>query len=215
MGYHRAGFEVVGVDLAPQPRYPFEFHQRDALAFVRKHGHEFDAIHASPPCQAHTALKTMWNATAHADLIPATRRALKRIGVPFVIENVPGAPLIDLVTLCGSMFGLETADHRFELRRHRLFESSFPPAELRCNHTRLTVYVYGHGGNEADARRFPKREACSFSDRREAMGIDWTTSDELAQAIPPAYTEYVGAALMAALTQAHVAIAAARLKAAA
>jgi site-specific DNA-cytosine methylase len=91
-GYQRAGFHVTGVDLNPQPRYcGDEFHQGDALAFLRKYGHEFDAIHAIPPCQAYTALKTMYNAKAHIDLIPATRRALKRSGRPWVIENVTGA----------------------------------------------------------------------------------------------------------------------------
>jgi DNA (cytosine-5)-methyltransferase 1 len=230
-GYQRAGFHVTGVDLNPQPRYCGDvFHQGDALAFVREHGHEFDAIHASPPCQAHTALKTMYNARVHSDLIPATRRALKRLGLPWVIENVPGAPLIDALVLCGSMFHLRTADERAELRRHRLFESSFPVASsMQCQHSRITVGVYGDG-NGRDYRRFPavigvygdgrwkdKRRigtrcegAQQFStrERGEAMGIDWMTGNQLSQAIPPAYTEYIGRALALALSSPRLAAAA-------
>jgi DNA (cytosine-5)-methyltransferase 1 len=213
-GYRRAGFTVVGVDLNPQPRYLFDFHQGDAIAFLKKHGHEFHAIHASPPCQAHTALKGMWNARKHADLVPATRRALIRNGRPYVIENVPGAPLIDPITLCGSMFGLQTGDGRAELRRHRLFESSFPVAlNLKCQHSRMTVGVYGDGngrdyrrvpvigvyggGPYKDRRRRPELQGQQFSviERGEAMGIDWMTGNQLSQAIPPAYTEYIGRAL--------------------
>lgn len=92
MGYHRAGFEVVGVDLHPQKRYPFEFHQADAIKFCREHGHEFDAIHASPPCQAHSALRALQKGKVYPDLIPATRAAVAATGKPYVIENVPGAP---------------------------------------------------------------------------------------------------------------------------
>lgn len=121
MGYHRAGFEVVGVDIKPQPRFPFEFHQGDALEFCERHGHEFDAIHASPPCQAFTSLRNSWNAKTHPNLLPQTRELLYRCGRRFVIENVPGAPLVNPFLLCGTMFrlGCEGA----ELRRHRYFES--------------------------------------------------------------------------------------------
>lgn len=214
-GYRRAGFDVVGVDLNPQPRYPFEFHQGDALAFVRKHGREFDAIHASPPCQAHTALKTMYNARNHIDLVPATRRALNRTGKPWVIENVPGAPLVDPVILCGSMFALQTSDGRAELRRHRLFEASFLiETSLKCRHSRMTCGVYGdgngrdyrrvpvigvYGGHGRDRRRTTAPQQFTTAERGEAMGIDWMTGAELSQAIPPAYTEYVGRALAASL----------------
>jgi DNA (cytosine-5)-methyltransferase 1 len=216
-GYRRAGFEVVGVDLKPSPRYPFEFHQGDAFAFLKAHGHEFDAIHASPPCQAHTALKTMYNARPHPDLIPATRRALKRTGKPWVIENVPGAPLIEPLTLCGSMFTLRTADGRAELRRHRLFEASFQiESDLKCQHSRMTCGVYGdgngrdyrrvpvigvYGGHGRDRRRTTAPQQFSVIERGEAMGIHWMTGNELSQAIPPAYTEYIGTALAAALAE--------------
>lgn len=115
-GYQRAGFHVVGVDVRPQARYCGDgFIQGDALEFIASHGHEFDAIHASPPCQAHSALRNMWNAQKHPDLIPQTRTLLQTVGLPFVIENVPGAPLENAplwgawrLMLCGTMFDLQT-----------------------------------------------------------------------------------------------------------
>ena len=119
MGYSRAGFEVVGVDHEPQPRYPFEFHCDDAFAFMEKHGHEFDVIHASPPCQAFTDLKDMHNAKNHADLLTPMRTALQAMGKPYVIENVEGAPMRNFITLCGGAFALGT--DTAELRRHRRF----------------------------------------------------------------------------------------------
>ena len=129
MGYHRAGFDVVGVDIRPQPRYPFEFHQADALEFLLD---GFDAIHASPPCQAHTALSVMWNAREHPNLIPETRRLILEIGLPYVIENVVGArrELDHPVEICGAALGLGTATH--QLARHRLFECSFPAMVPPC-----------------------------------------------------------------------------------
>ena len=128
-GLDQAGFEVVGVDIKPQPRYPFEFHQADALAFPTE---GFDFIWASPPCQAHTSMKSMHNAKPHLDLIPETRAKLQASGIPYVIENVVGAPLIDPFMLCGTMFGLGVEDA--ELRRHRIFESSFPILAPKCQH---------------------------------------------------------------------------------
>lgn len=116
MGYHQAGFDVVGVDINPQPDYPFEFHQADAMEFPLD---GFDAIHASPPCQVFTALKTMHNAGEHFDLLTPMRARLKEWGGPYVIENVPGAPMQDHVTLCGSSFGLGVKKYDRELRRHR------------------------------------------------------------------------------------------------
>lgn len=213
MGYHRAGFEVVGVDIAPQPRYPFEFHQGDALEFLADHGHEFDAIHASPPCQAHTALKTMHNAKQHIDLIPDTRALLERIAKPWIIENVMGSTLGSAVMLCGTMFGLGTDDA--ELRRHRVFESSHVLLGLECKHGRRNVVgVYGghvrnrkrvrtigiYGEECRDSRRKHDKSCPDFSIQqgREAMGIDWMTIAELSQAIPPAYTEYLGKQLLTA-----------------
>jgi len=215
MGYHRAGFDVVGVDIASQPRYPFEFRQGDALEYCRLHGHEFDAIHASPPCQAHTSLKTMHNAKRHQDLVPATRELLQAAGLPYIIENVPGAPLRNAITLCGSMFGLGVDDA--ELRRHRLFESNVLLLSPTCAHgkkpERIGVYgghvrnrrrvvgVYGDGVR--DSRRKYDRGVDEFTvdQGREAMGIDWMTITELSQAIPPAYTEYLGRQLLAVVTQ--------------
>jgi DNA (cytosine-5)-methyltransferase 1 len=206
MGLHRAGFDVIGVDLFRQPRYPFPFVQGDALRppfDLRR----FDLIWASPPCQAHTALKSMHNARRHADLIPVTRAMLRASGRPYVIENVPGAPLINPTRLCGSMFGLGVDDA--ELRRHRIFETSFPVLPLRCRHgerganvlgvyggharnRRRTIGVYGEGCR--DSRRKSDRGAADFSiaQGREAMDIDWMTTAELSQAIPPDYAEYLG-----------------------
>lgn len=192
VGYHRAGFDVVGVDLHAQPRYPYEFHQADALTYPLA---GFDAIHASPPCQAHTSLKHMHNAKRHDSLIEPIRVRLRVSGLPYVIENVVGAPLTKHLLLCGTMFGLGTGD--YELRRHRLFESScllFSPA---CAHRsrRYVISVYGDHGR--DRRRsvgaapyFPLA-ACA-----EALGIDWMHRGELMQAIPPAYTEYIGRQLL-------------------
>ena len=120
MGYYRAGFDVVGVDIDPQPRYPFEFHQADALAFLVEHGHEFDAIHASPPCQKYSLAAQQWRSSGqeYPDLVEDTRSALIMAGRPYVIENVPGAPLIDPIVLNGAFFGMN-------LRRTRWFETSF------------------------------------------------------------------------------------------
>lgn len=122
MGYHRAGFEVTGVDIQPQKRYPFRFIQGNALEYIYKHGHEYDAIHTSPPCQTHTNLNNIKKIKAsteanYLDLVPQTRALLEMIGKPYVIENVVGAPLLNPMMLCGSMFGLK-------VYRHRLFESS-------------------------------------------------------------------------------------------
>jgi len=207
MGYYRAGFEVVGVDIKPQRHYPFEFYQGDALEYCREHGHKFDAIHASPPCQAFTALKSMWNAKEHPDLVGPTRELLAAIGRPCVIENVVGAPLIAPFVLCGTMFGLGTG--AAELRRHRLFETTFdiglvPP----CQHGARANVIGVYGGHGRDGRRtvgvYGKRDRgvqeFSTAERAEAMGIDWMTGKELSQAIPPAYTELIGRQLLKLLS---------------
>ena len=230
MGYHRAGFdEIVGVDIKPQPRYPFAFVLGDALEYVAMHGREFDAIHASPPCQAFTALKTMWNSKEHPDLVDPTRSLLSESRRPYVIENVPGAPVAAHVVLCGTMFDLGTGDA--ELRRHRLFElSGFFLLAPSCRQyergrvcgvygghgrdRRRTVGVYGDG-NGRDYRKHPATvgvfggaggksvrdgtQQFSTAQRREAMGIDWMTGNELSQAIPPAYTEFIGRQLIHAI----------------
>lgn len=195
-GYHRAGFRVVGVDSEPQPHYPYEFHQGDALEFLAAHGHEFAAVHASCPCQVWSDLASLAG-PGHVDWIPQTRTALQALGVPWVIENVEGAPLDPTVILCGSMFDLGAAcrDGRHRtLRRHRLFESSFPISQPvdRCE-GRLIGGVYGDGGGGPMTRGYKFYAAES----REAMGIDWMSRPELSQAIPPAYAEHIGHALMA------------------
>jgi DNA (cytosine-5)-methyltransferase 1 len=203
VGYHRAGFEVVGVDIKPQKHYPFEFHQADALEYLAEHGREFDAIHASPPCQAFTTLARMWNAKKHESLVEPTREALVASGRPFVIENVVGAPLVAPVLLCGTMFGLGT--ERAQLRRHRLFETSFPVG-LTPTHQHVGRVIGVYGNKSRDRRRanggskdFPNEDA------KMAMGIDWMTRAELSQAIPPAYTEWIGKQLIRALCDVSVA----------
>lgn len=191
MGYHRAGFEVLGVDNRPQPRYPFEFHQADALEFLAEHGHEFDAIHASPPCQAYVPLAKR---SRHPDLVASVRGLLIETGRPYVIENVPTSPIDRTLLLCGSMFGLD-------VRRHRHFETSGLMLAPRCDHVRQAprfrtpdrrqkslsrvVAVYGHS------------HFAGYGElRKRAMGIDWMIQAELSQAIPPAYTEWIGRHLM-------------------
>jgi len=199
MGYHRAGFDVVGVDIRPQPRYPFEFVQADALRFPLD---GFDAIHASPPCQAHTSMKTMHNALPHSDLVPEMRRRLRSTGVPWVIENVVGAPLIAPVLLCGTMFGLRCNDA--ELRRHRFFEPSRLILGPSCRHRdRSVIGIYGKGCRDS-RRKFDKSVAeFGVEHGRIAMGIDWMTLAELCQAIPPAYTEFVGREIMGWMDLGH------------
>ena len=188
MGYHRAGFEVVGVDIKPQKNYPFEFHQGDALEYSLD---GFDAIHASPPCQAHTALRTAWNAKKHPDLLTPTLQYLRTVSIPWVVENVPGAPIRHDLLLCGTMFGLGLDNA--ELRRHRWFELnwSWVASPLACSHGTkpITIGVYGQHGRD---HRRSVQTFFSVADGRKAMGIAWTTGDELSQAIPPAYTEYIG-----------------------
>lgn len=181
-GYRRAGFEVVGVDIAPQPNYPFEFHQADALEYAFEHGSLFDAVHASPPCQRYSRMQNIHkNQSDHPDLIDPTRRTLDALGLPYIIENVEGAPLrIDLM-LCGTMFGLSVP-------RHRIFESNIPMPLLTppCRHQDL--YDPWHGGEQARGER---------EKLAEAMGIDWPmTRPEVREAIPPAYTEFIGRQLI-------------------
>lgn len=187
MGYYLAGFDVTGVDHLPQPNYPFEFHQMKVEDINPEWARSFDVIHASPPCQAFTAYKrrTNWVCTSE-NLIPATREALRRYGRPYIIENIPGAPLTRPVTLCGSMFGLD-------VRRHRLFETSFHLPHPSCHHERQTPR-FPCAGNRTNPRstveigvwRIPWRI------QSDAIGIDWMTVPELSQAIPPEYTKWIG-----------------------
>ena len=195
VGYHRAGFEVTGVDIVSQPRYPFAFHQADALAYLDDHGQAFDVIHASPPCQAHTAINHAKKGKG-LSLVEPTLRTLVALGKPFVVENVPGAPLPDALRLCGTMFGLGVI-------RHRLFASNMDlwAPGCGCQH-RGTVadgtYVSVHGGGQRSTHTIPY--AVQRARWEDAMGIDWMgTRRELVNAIPPVYTEYLGYQLRAAL----------------
>lgn len=202
MGYHRAGFEVVGVDIDLQPNYPFGFIQKDALEMLEdgpyfRNVWDFDAIHASPPCQAFSDLKSMPNAKRHDDLLTPTRELLEATGLPWVIENVEGAPMRNPVMLCGSGFGLGAEGAR--LQRHRLFETNFPLMSPGCSHGQSARVIGVYGGHGRDRRRNVKTQDFSITARREAMGIDWMTEKELSQAIPPAYTEHIGGYLMAHL----------------
>lgn len=195
MGYARAGFTVVGVDIKPQPRYPFEFIQADALDFDVS---GFDAIHASPPCQAFTAYKRRPNHVGeYPDLIWPTRQRLIASGVPYVIENIPKAPLLNPIQLCGSSFGLD-------VRRHRLFESSFPMLAPPCDHGWQTPR-FPQATNRKNLRRTVEVGVyrIPLAVQQWAMGIDWMKLDELSEAIPPAYTEWIGGRLMAAVEQAR------------
>ncbi|KKK80693.1 hypothetical protein LCGC14_2820940 [marine sediment metagenome] len=195
MGYHRAGFDVVGVDHKPQKRYPFEFIQADAMTFPLD---GFDVIHASPPCQRFSDLKDMHNALPHGDLLTPTRARLRVADAPYVIENVEGAPMENYIVLCGTAFGLGAADA--ELRRHRRFEIEPPTLMVPpCVHRQRARVIGVYGGHGRDRRRKVKTQDFTTEQRREAMGIDWMTGDELSQAIPPAYTEYIGRQLMRAL----------------
>lgn len=199
-GYHRAGFEVVGVDIAPQPNYPFDFIEYDALAYVRNSRRQmyehygshdlldFDAIHASPPCQRYIR-GGLSDKAKHPDLIGPVRELLEQTGLPWVIENVPGAPMRADIVLCGSMFGLD-------VRRHRWFETSWGASVLTppCDHSRPVTGVYGNAHGKAGA--WPGMLPSDLKTWSRAMGIDWMTAREITDAIPPAYTEYVGAQLM-------------------
>jgi DNA (cytosine-5)-methyltransferase 1 len=191
VGYHRAGFEVVGVDHKPQKRFPFLFVQTDALTYLAAHGHEFDAVHASPPCQAYSRTRAIWN-NNYPDLLAAVRHVLETSGKPWIIENVEEAPLGGIV-LCGTQFGLRVL-------RHRRFESSvflwapdpcLHPKDNRCVQVGRPI---GEGQMVTVAGNISGVKLAG-----KAMGIDWMTRDELTQAIPPAYTEFVGKQLRAAL----------------
>ena len=203
VGYHRAGFDVVGVDKESMKRYPFEFHQSDAIEYLAAHADEFDAIHASPPCQTYSTAsncRTGGRRKHHPDLVPPTRLALKASFRPWIMENVVGSPLINPIMLCGTMFGLRVF-------RHRLFESSFfmlAPSHDIHGSRKVGVggfsMVCGHGGGSTVLMRDRMKANGHQESKRtwsNAMGIDWMTRDELAQAIPPAYTFFIGTQLLA------------------
>ena len=197
MGYLRAGFEVVGVDIDPQPNYPFEFHQGDAFAYLATHGHEFDVIHASPPCQGYTTMSAK-HPTARGEwprLIPDIRAALIASSRMYVIENVAGArrDMIRPMKLSGGMFGLG-------VERPRLFESNISLVSKPFRKANPSVGVYGrhHDGRRlwTRANGTELRAARTLVEGRLAMGIGWMGWRELTEAIPPAYTKFIGAQLL-------------------
>ena len=196
-GYADAGFEVVGIDIKKQKRYPYEFIQADCLEILQdmEYLRTFDVITASPPCQTHSRTKHLRDAqgksTDKVDLIPQTRQAMIESGKPYVIENVPGAPLVNPVQFCGSSFGLK-------VRRHRLFESSIEIVGSVCNHKEQgkPVGIYGSMRDEIPQGG---HTAKTIEEAREAMGIEWMIWGELVEAIPPRYTYEIGKQLLSVL----------------
>jgi DNA (cytosine-5)-methyltransferase 1 len=189
-GIRKAGFtEIIGVDNKPQPNYPFEFYEMDAIEFFQEMCDlvDFDFIWASPPCQAHSWGGAQWRNKGYkyADLIEVTRHHLEISGLPYIIENVVGAPLISPVRLCGTMF-----PGKLKVFRHRLFESNIPlKVEMKCNHV-------GHKAKErrndaGDYFTVAGHNTGTTAEWSDAMGINWMTKTELAQAIPPLYSEYL------------------------
>jgi DNA (cytosine-5)-methyltransferase 1 len=194
MGYHRAGFtDIVGVDSRPQPRYPFAFVLGDALEYVQRHGGDFDVIHASPPCQGFSAMNRAVRAV-HPDYIECLRAAFACWDRPHVIENVEGAPLKPpAYVLCGTMFGLA-------VRRHRVFEvRPFPFALVppcQCKNGVVRGLLIGHrlAGKVAPGRTQPPHH--TEADRLHALQVPWMSTKEARQAIPPAYTQFLGRELL-------------------
>jgi DNA (cytosine-5)-methyltransferase 1 len=195
-GYADAGFTVLGVDLAGRLDYPYGYVVADALTFLRRHGSGYDAIHASPPCQRHSSLTRGTNAgREYVDIIAPLRTALRKTGRPYVIENVVGAPLRRDLMLCGEMFGLPVIRHRiFELGGWELDEQiEHKPhrgrvAAMRHGETFTGPYlpIYGDGGGKGTTQQW-----------QQGLGIDWTSSRaQLSQAIPPAYTRWIGSQLV-------------------
>lgn len=196
VGYHRAGFDVIGVDILPQPNFPFDFIQADVLDLDMQFLQQFDAIHASPPCQSYSDLaKRNGNGDDWPRLIDPVRKLLEQAGKPWVIENVEGSPLRLPVMLCGTMFpGLRVI-------RHRLFETSFPlPQPYHIPHAEHPLCHtfdkrkahYGKTNEWEDYVSVNGGGNCSIAAARDAMGIDWMTKKEINESIPPAYAEYVG-----------------------
>lgn len=200
LGYSRAGFEVVGVDIDPQPNYPLPFVQADALALDPKFIAKFDAIHASPPCQSYSDLaKRNKNADEWPRLIEPVRHLLVRSGLFYIIENVDGAPLINPVVLCGTMF------EGLRVLRHRLFETNFPvlvPPHGKHPKCHTMDKRKAHYGKTDDMRDFVSVNGggnCSVAAARDAMGIHWMNKNELNEAIPPVYTQFIGEQLITQL----------------
>jgi DNA (cytosine-5)-methyltransferase 1 len=188
-GYTAAGFDVTGIDLKHGKRYPYIYIKGNVSDYLNnQYLQQFDVIHASPPCQTHSITQHLRNAqgksTNKIDMIPEVREALIASGVPYIIENVPGSPLIDPVQLCGSSFNLK-------VRRHRLFESNIKLKGSICNHKAQgkPVGVYGSLNDEIPGGG---HTAKTLQQARLAMGIEWALWGELVEAIPPIYTEYLG-----------------------
>ncbi len=212
-GYQSAGFEVTGIDIEARfaKRYPGDFIQADAIEYVKEHGHEYDVIHASPPCQRYS----ITNASRqhdYPDLVAATREALTATGKPWVIENVVGAPLQDPITLCWTMFHQpgsvhDTDGEPLQMFRHRLFESSLAlEAPSGCNHEKTMQVAGSYGGARRDkweARHVRKGGYVPAKDVQERLlGIDWMTQHGLYQSLPPVYTEHIGHQVTAFIRQA-------------
>lgn len=183
-GLAAAGFQVVGVDIDPQPNYPFPFVQADALTTIPR---GFDFVWASPPCQAHTRAQRI-QGNEHPDLIDATRAMLKASGTPYVIENVVGAPLENPTTLCGAMFGLMTY-------RHRLFECSFPVVQPEHPEHQAPNRKMGRPVSDGEMMHIVGNFS-GVQRARDVMGTPWMNRDGLREAIPPAFSEYIGRAAM-------------------
>jgi DNA (cytosine-5)-methyltransferase 1 len=191
-GYADAGFTVTGVDLKHGKRYPYEYLRQDVMSLDIDFLRSFDVIHASPPCQLFSATKHLRNAqgkgSSKLDLVQPVRDMLIASGRPYIIENVLGAPLINAVTVCGSFFGLK-------VRRHRLFESNLQLVGTKCQHKEQgrPVGIYGSMRDEIPSGG---KTAESMDQAKEAMGIDWMLWGELVEAIPPAYSLYIGEQLV-------------------
>lgn len=186
-GYHQAGFDdITGVDIRNQPRYPFKFVRAHALTFLARYGQEYDLVHASPPCQAFSVTKSLTNHD-HPDLVSATREELTRQGRLYVLENVPGAPLVNPIMLCGRMFGLN-------LYRHRLFESNLILPQPEHPAHGLVLTKLGRAPKPGEVMSVVGN-FIGAGYGRLIMGIDWMTAKELSQAIPPAYTKFIGSTL--------------------
>jgi DNA (cytosine-5)-methyltransferase 1 len=188
VGYSRAGFEVIGVDLYPQPNYPFKFIQMDAFEFMDTwNPDDYDFYHASPPCQKYSNLQNLGKQDhmERVDFIAEIRTRFAALNKPTVIENVVGSPLINPVRLCGSNFGLK-------VRRHRLFEVNFPVRQIPCTHPKpsITPSIGIYGDHPQVSKKMNR--AHTLEQGQEAMGIDWMTWKEMCEAVPPAYTEYIG-----------------------
>lgn len=208
MGLHRAGFDVVGVDIVQRDRYPFEFHRADALEFPLD---GFDFIWASPPCQGYSAMRHAPGAKGAPLLIDAIRDRLTAAGVPWCIENVEQAAwaMRDPVTLCGSMFDLSSQG--CQLRRHRLFEANFVLPQMDCRHDeRPVIGVYGGHARKRSAAAGGRGtrdiwDGGHKSAASEAMGMAWATLSEMSEAIPPSYSEYIGLHAIAHINAARIA----------